>query len=87
MSSPKPDNPIDPSGDESIFDDERVRRLLINAAVLLVVFLVGFVPMWLTARGCARERDTVQAALRISTLQNGLASAAIQEAYFERVHD
>lgn len=61
----------------SIWRNERVRRLVLSAAVLLVVFLLGLVPMWMTARGRARERDTAQAALRISALQNTLASAAI----------
>ena len=54
-----------------------LRRWLLYAGVLVVVFLLGLVPMWLTARERARERDTAQAALRISTLQNSLANAAI----------
>jgi hypothetical protein len=61
----------------SIWQNERVRRLIIYAAVLLVVFLAGLVPMWLQARERARERDAAQASLRISTLQNALANAAI----------
>ena len=61
----------------SIWQNERVRRVILYAAVLLVVFLLGLVPMWMTARTRARERDAAQAALRISTLQNALASAAI----------
>ena len=61
----------------SIWDNQWFRRLILNAAVLLAVFLLGLVPMWMAARERARERDTAQAALRISTLQNTLASAAI----------
>jgi hypothetical protein len=55
----------------------RMRRLLIYAAVLLVVFLAGLVPMWWTSRTTARERDAAQASLQISHLQNSLANAAI----------
>lgn len=55
----------------------RAGRLLIYAAVLLVVFLLGLVPMWLKARERAAERDTALAALRINTIQNTLANAAI----------
>src|SRR5689334_5658211 len=55
----------------------RMRRLLIYAAVLLVVFLAGLVPMWWSSRTTARELDTTQAALKVSRLQNRLASAAI----------
>jgi flagellar biosynthesis/type III secretory pathway M-ring protein FliF/YscJ len=65
------------SRSSSIWQNERVRRIILYAAVLLVVFLLGLVPMWMTARERARERDTAQAALRISTLQNALASATI----------
>ena len=62
---------------DSILQHERVRRLLIYAALLLVAFLLGFIPMWLRARERTRERDAAQGALRISALQNTLASAAI----------
>src|SRR5258705_626751 len=75
MSNPEPNNVA--SRSDSILQNVRVRRFLLYAAVLLVVFLLGLVPMWMTARGHARERDAAQAALRISTLQNTLASAAI----------
>ena len=47
------------------------------AALLLIVFLAGLVPMWLTSRTHARERDEAQASLRISNLQNSLANSAI----------
>lgn len=66
-----------PSRSGSIWQSERVRRVILYAAVLLVVFLLGLVPMWMTARERARERDRAQAALRISALQNTLANAAI----------
>jgi hypothetical protein len=53
------------------------RRILVYASVLLIVFLLGLVPMWMTARARARERDAAQASLRICTLLNSVASAAI----------
>jgi hypothetical protein len=77
MTSPEPNNAASRSSGGSIWQSARVRRFLVYAAVLLVVFLLGLVPMWMTARGNARERDAAQTALRISTLQNTLASAAI----------
>ena len=76
MSSPQQDKPTSHPGD-SVFQNERVRRFIIYAAVLLVVFLLGLVPMWMTARARGRERDAAQDSLRISTLQNILANAAI----------
>jgi hypothetical protein len=54
-----------------------VRRLILYAAVLLVVFLAGLVPMWWKSRTYTRERDAAQASLRISNLQNSLANSAI----------
>ena len=77
MSTPKQDKPTSHSNGNSIWQNERVRRGILYAAVLLVVFLLGLVPMWMTARARARERDAAQATLRISTLQNALANAAI----------
>ena len=53
------------------------QRILIYAAVLLIVFLIGLVPMWLKARGCAAERATAQRELSPARMQNALASAAI----------
>lgn len=76
MSSTKQSEPISRSGNP-IWQNERVRQLILYAAVLLGVFLLGLVPMWMTARERARERDTAQAALRISSLQNTLANGAI----------
>ena len=77
MSSARQDDAASPDSGNSIWQNRHVRRLIIYAAVLLGVFLLGLVPMWMTARTRADERDTAQAALRISTLQNTLASATI----------
>lgn len=55
----------------------RVRRFAIYAGVLFAAFLLGFVPMWLEARGRANERDAARQALRLAQLENTLATAAI----------
>jgi hypothetical protein len=54
------------------------RRFAIYAAVIFVAFLTGFVPMWLSARTAANERDAAQEALRLARIENSLAAAAIQ---------
>ncbi len=54
------------------------QRFLGYAIVALVAFLVGFVPMWLSGRTAARERDEVQQSLRLARLENTLAAAVIQ---------
>lgn len=54
-----------------------LNRILIFAAVLLVVFMLGFGPMWLKARSAASERDTAQRELRLCRLQGALAAAVI----------
>jgi hypothetical protein len=71
------DEPRGSSSGNSIWQNNTVRRLIIYAAVLLVVFLAGLVPMWWSCRTTARERDAAQASLQISQLQNSLANAAI----------
>jgi hypothetical protein len=62
---------------KSIWQNERLRRILFCAAGLVIAFLIGLIPMWLTARTRAHERDVALSALRISTLQNTLGNAAL----------
>jgi hypothetical protein len=57
--------------------NSRLRRALIYAAVALAIFLLGFVPMWLKARGAWRAQDNAQRELRVSQLENLLSSAVI----------
>ena len=54
------------------------RRVIIYAAVLVAVFLLGLVPMWLTARQRGADRDVAQRNLRLCRLENELASAAVE---------
>jgi len=58
-------------------DEKRNWRLPVYAAILLFVFLLGFLPTCLVARRRGLERDTAQAALRKSNLQNSLANAIV----------
>ncbi|MDQ3686251.1 MAG: hypothetical protein M3430_11730 [Acidobacteriota bacterium] len=59
----------------SPWQNERVRRIAVHAGVLLVVFLLGLIPAWLTAR--ERGLEAMGRALRVSGLQNRIAIAAI----------
>ena len=77
MSSANHNETTIPKSSNSVARNERVRRLILFATVLLVVFLAGLLPMWWKSRTYARERDAAQASLRISNLQNSLANAAI----------
>ena len=52
-------------------------RLPLYAAILILVFLLGFIPTCFVARRRGFERDTAQAALRISNLQNSLGNAIV----------
>lgn len=65
--STEPDRTVGPTG----------RRIALYAALMLVAFLVGLIPMWVVARGRAAERDAVQRDLRLCQLQNSLSSAAL----------
>ncbi len=58
-------------------DDDRGKRILIYAGVLVVVFLLGLVPMALISSSRAAERDQARRELRRCTIQGSLASAAI----------
>ena len=54
-----------------------LRRIGIYAAVLGVVFLLGFVPMWITARGRAQDLRQAEGRLRVSQLETLIAGAAL----------
>jgi hypothetical protein len=54
-----------------------MQRILIYAGVLLVVFLLGFVPMWLKARAAGNRLVETERRLTLVSIQNNLASAVI----------
>ena len=54
-----------------------MRRVIIYAVLLLVVFLLGFGPMWLKSRECSHKLSAAERQLNLATIQNALASAAI----------
>jgi hypothetical protein len=62
---------------ETIKHNGWLRRAGIYALAALALFLIGFIPMWLTARSRATELHQTQGELRLARMQNGLASAAI----------
>ena len=63
---------IEPSRGRSFLN-----RLAIYAAMIAGAFLLGFVPMWMIAEGRETERDEARRELRLSRIQNRLASATI----------
>jgi hypothetical protein len=62
---------------KSIKSTPMIRRVGTYAAVLLVVFLLGFIPIWLNARQCANSLAETEHQLSLARMQNNLASAVI----------
>ena len=58
-------------------ENETLKRVGIVGAIALVAFLLGFLPMWLSARNYESERDAAVKTLRPSVLQNTLGTATI----------
>ncbi len=54
-----------------------LRRIVISAGVLLLVFLLGFIPMWLKARQTANSLAATERPLTLIRMQSNLASAVI----------
>lgn len=54
-----------------------MQRFIIYAAVLLIVFLLGLVPMWVRARAATKSLAETEHKLVLSRTQNDLASAVI----------
>ncbi|MGI8556640.1 MAG: hypothetical protein ACR2LT_09840 [Pyrinomonadaceae bacterium] len=53
------------------------KRIAGFAVALFIAFLFGLIPMWLSASETVRQRNAAQENLRLSLLQNRLATAAI----------
>lgn len=53
------------------------KRLLVYAGILVIGFLLGIVPMWLTARQRSKELETTRAELRRSQMRSALSAAAV----------
>ena len=53
------------------------RRFVIYGGVLLVVFLLGFAPMWLQSRASAAKLADAERRLALAGMRGDLASAAI----------
>lgn len=53
------------------------QRIALHGVLLVAVFFLGFVPAWLSGRETVRQRDAAQANLRVSQLQNRLATAVL----------
>jgi hypothetical protein len=54
-----------------------MQRFMIYAGVLLLGFLLGFVPMWLKARAASNSLAEAEHQLVLARMQNNLGSAAI----------
>lgn len=54
-----------------------IPRFIIYVGVLLVVFLLGFVPMWLKARATTASLADTESQLVLVRMQSNLASAVI----------
>jgi len=55
----------------------KLRRLGIYLALLLVAFLIGLVPMWIKGRQCVNDLTESQRQLNLARIENNLSSAAI----------
>ena len=56
-----------------------MRGVVVEAVLLLVVFLLGFVPMWLKSRESAGRLSEAERHLNLARVQNALASAAVDK--------
>lgn len=66
----------DANKSEQVQKDDRRKRIIVYAAVLVGMFLLGLVPMWLVANSRANERDEARRELRICRIRSALASAS-----------
>ena len=58
-------------------DSGRLKRAGLLLAAGAFIFLLGFIPMWLSAKEQSEEREAARRELRLARLENSLAYAAI----------
>jgi hypothetical protein len=68
---------IDEESTKTLLQNPQVRKVVIVAAVLIVVFLLGLIPMWLTARDRGARLAETQRELKLAQLQNTIGSGVI----------
>ena len=68
---------IDEKSARTVQRNPLFKKIALYAVGLIVGFLLGFIPMWLTARGRAQQLAVAQQELRLARMENTLASAAI----------
>lgn len=66
------ERPADSGGQKSL-----IQKIAIYGTVLLAVFLIGFIPMWLSARESSSDLAESRLQLRAVQIQHTLASAVI----------
>lgn len=69
------------NGDSTVIRDKAQGKLpswAIWGLVLLLAFLLGFVPMWLKSRSVSHELETTQKQLRKADLRNSLLTAIVE---------
>jgi hypothetical protein len=54
-----------------------IRRFIIYVALLLLAFLLGFVPMWFKSRACSSSLAEAERQSILARMETSLASAAI----------
>ena len=62
---------------EPVKTTHRVRGFIITVALLVLAFLLGLVPMWLTSRDCSSRLADAERQSSLVRMENSLASAAI----------
>ncbi len=62
---------------ESVKTTHRVRGFIIYVALLVLAFLVGLVPMWLTSRDCSSRLADAERQSSLVRMESTLAAATI----------
>ena len=62
---------------EPVKTTHRVRGFFVYVALLVLAFLLGFVPTWLTSRECSSSLAEAERQSSLVRMENSLASAAI----------
>lgn len=71
------DNAVNETTTTNTKMNSQTSRIIIYASVLVIAFLIGLIPMWLTARERADRLADVKRELKLAQIENTIASAVI----------
>ena len=71
------ENTVNETKAKTILGNPLAKKIIIYGSILIVVFLIGFVPMWMKARDCSASLAKTQRELKLANMEITIGSSVI----------